>query len=89
MHVGLEDRLDTVIPCLLVLTFCLAGLLTLNHYGLTFDETWHLLAGERYLSFWTTLDRSLVVAALQLRRVLTEGYHQYAVVHNNESFHFC
>lgn len=51
---------DRVIALILVLAFCLAGLLTLDDYGLTFDETWHLFTADRYFRFWMTFDRSLL-----------------------------
>jgi len=51
---------DRLIASILVLTFCLAGLLTLDHYGLTFDETWHLFTADRYFRFWVTFDRTLL-----------------------------
>lgn len=53
-------RLDVVVCSILVVVFCLVGLLTLDDYGLTFDETWHLFAGDRYFRFWMTFDSSLM-----------------------------
>jgi hypothetical protein len=54
------DRVDVLLLSALVIAFILVGLLTLDDYGLAFDETWHFLAGERYLRFRTTFDRSLM-----------------------------
>ena len=60
VQVDTIEQRDIVILCLLIFVFCLVGLMTLSHYGLTFDETWLLLAGERYLHFWATFDSSLL-----------------------------
>ena len=59
MRVGFSKRSDTLIGLFLVLAFCFVGLLTLDNYGLTYDETWHLFAGDRYFRYWMTFDRSL------------------------------
>jgi len=54
------SRSDRAIASVLVLIFCIVGLLTLDDYGLTFDKTWHLFTADRYFRFWTTFDRSLL-----------------------------
>jgi len=54
------NRSDKAIAWALVLIFCIVGLLTIDDYGLTFDETWHLFTADRYFRFWTTFDRTLL-----------------------------
>jgi len=49
---------DIVSAALLLMAFVVVGLLTIEDYGLTWDELENLVVGERYLAFLTSGDVS-------------------------------
>ena len=54
------SRTDIAVAALIVMLFTLVGLLTIEQYGLTWDEPENLVVGERYLAFFLTGDTTLL-----------------------------
>jgi len=54
------SRTDFAVAGLVVVLFTVVGLLTIEQYGLTWDEPENLVVGERYLAFFLTRDVTLL-----------------------------
>jgi len=53
----LVEKAQVILPILCAAAFVTAGVVTLPHYGLTWDEGLrHMFFGERYFDFFTSLD---------------------------------